>query len=109
MTSIFSKEINPEDIKRTLDALFAIDTKVKEEAKKTGEEPLEIRKFECKTDGHNKFYHITLFSLSYRAEWGRIGAKAQVQVKKYTHPSFARQDYSKKIAEKLGKGYSEIK
>lgn len=66
-----------------------------------------LRKFECKTYGHNKVWSIdydgrTDYSTVY-IRWGKIGGSLQ-----YTEKEMSRSAIEKLIREKLDKGYKEV-
>lgn len=64
-----------------------------------------VRYFECKVDGHNKFWEITIENGTYSTRWGQIDTTGTTkkQDRKYTN-----YEIQKVINGKLAKGYKEV-
>ena len=56
----------------------------------------------------NKFWAITLNGTEFTVEWGRIGTNGQTKTKSFGGEAEARKQYDLLIAEKTGKGYTEV-
>jgi predicted DNA-binding WGR domain protein len=55
--------------------------------------------------GSHKFYEITIIDREVTIRYGRIGDKGQIQTKSYPTPEKAKAEATKKINEKIKKGY----
>ena len=64
-----------------------------------------VRYFECKIDGHYKFWEITIENGTYSTRWGQIGTTgtSKKQDRKYTN-----YEIQKVINTKTAKGYKEV-
>ncbi len=60
---------------------------------------------EHKTDGHNKFYWISVSGDQVSTKWGAIGTTGQTTTKKFDNPSVALAYANALAAQKLKKGY----
>ncbi len=57
--------------------------------------------------GAHKFYEVVLNDTQVTIRYGRIGDSGQTQTKTYAHPDQAKKEATKKINEKLKKGYEQ--
>lgn len=67
------------------------------------------RRFECTEGTSNKFWEVAVNDKEVTVRWGRIGTTGQAQTKAFADPAAAGKYADKMIAEKLGKGYEEVK
>lgn len=66
------------------------------------------RTFVHTTDGHSKFWTVSVAGRHVHFTWGRIGTCGQQKTKSFSYESAARAAAYDKMQEKLGKGYVEI-
>lgn len=66
------------------------------------------RRFEFSDGRSNKFWEITQNGAEVTVRWARIGTNGQAQTKSFPEAK-ATKHAEKLIAEKLGKGYAEVK
>jgi predicted DNA-binding WGR domain protein len=67
-----------------------------------------MRRFEFVDDSSNKFWEIEQDGLDLNLRWGRIGTQGQSQTKSFADNAKCSAAMAKLIAEKTGKGYSEV-
>jgi len=67
-----------------------------------------MRRFEFVDGTSRKFWEIDLHEKSFEVRWGRLGTDGQSQTKSFPSADKAKSTHDKLVAEKLGKGYSEI-
>lgn len=66
------------------------------------------RRFEFSEGSSNKFWEISVAGSDVTVRFGRIGTNGQAQTKKLPDAAAATKHADKLIAEKLGKGYTEV-
>lgn len=66
------------------------------------------RRFELVEGSSSKFWEIELDGSSHTVRYGKIGTDGQVSTKSFANPAAAQKDYAKLVAQKTGKGYSEV-
>lgn len=71
--------------------------------------PTGARRFEFSEGASNKFWQIAVSGTEVTVQYGRIGAKAQTNVKSFADEAAAAKHADKLIAAKTGKGYREVK
>lgn len=74
----------------------------------------QVRRFECVVPGvHYKFWEPRVITdgdgFAFESHFGRIGTKGQTRKKPFIHEYQAEDWMRKKIQEKFGKGYTEVK
>lgn len=79
-----------------------------DDAEDDGDEE-QTRRFEFSDGKSNKFWEITLSGEEHTVRFGKIGTSGQMHTKSFDSEEEARRDYEKLVAEKLKKGYSEVK
>jgi len=67
-----------------------------------------FRRFEYESGASHKFWEIEVIGITYTARWGKIGTRGQTQKKIFRSGPAAVREASKKMTEKLAKGYVEI-
>ena len=67
-----------------------------------------MRRFEFSEGASNKFWEIVQNDADLEIRWGRIGTQGQSQTKNFADAAKARAALDKRVAEKTGKGYSEV-
>jgi predicted DNA-binding WGR domain protein len=68
-----------------------------------------IRRFEFSAGSSNKFYEVAVAGNSVTVTFGRIGSAGQTQTKQFASPAEAQRHADKQAAQKLKKGYVELK
>src|SRR5262245_17823379 len=68
-----------------------------------------MRTFEYRDEKASKFWSIDLRGASFIVTFGKIGTKGQRQVKEFAEEGKARKEHDRLVAEKLAKGYVEVK
>ena len=67
------------------------------------------RRFEFIDGSSAKFYEVAVSGNEVSVTFGRIGTGGQTQTKQFANPIEAQQHAEKQIAQKLRKGYLELK
>jgi predicted DNA-binding WGR domain protein len=67
------------------------------------------RRFEYTDDTSNKFWEIEVKGKEVVVRWGRIGTNGQAQTKEFADAVTADNHAAKLIAQKLARGYQEMK
>lgn len=65
------------------------------------------RRFECTTDGANKFWEVEVTASELRVRFGKLGTDGQQSLKSFPDEAKATAAAEKLIREKVGKGYVE--
>jgi predicted DNA-binding WGR domain protein len=66
------------------------------------------REFHFVEGTSKKFWVIDLKGSEFTVDWGRIGTAGQTKTKKFGSEAEAKKQYDKLVAEKTGKGYTEV-
>ncbi len=67
------------------------------------------RRFEFVGGGSDKFWEVTQNDAQVTVRFGKNGTAGQTDTKSFPNSAAAQKHAEKKIAEKLAKGYSEVK
>ena len=68
-----------------------------------------MRRFEFSEGTSNKFWEISLSGNKHTVKYGKLGSEGQAKTKDFADAAAAQKDYDKLVAEKVKKGYKEIK